>query len=95
MCHHYESSLCIYGQGQQCTLLRHLEPSDLHEDLKSLEELKRRLEPFIGNLLEVHDGLPRGELISAKTPTLKMGIDCWEAEGHVVMYSLTSIDTVS
>lgn len=69
-----------------------MEPSDLHEDLKSLQELNRRLKPFIGNLLEVHDGLLRGELIPVNTPTLAMGIDSWEAEGHTVMHGLMSIE---
>jgi hypothetical protein len=55
-----------------------LEPADLRGDPESLEEFTERLTPVIGNLLEVHRGIERGEFIASETPMLKFTIDSWK-----------------
>jgi len=76
------------------SLLRGLEPADLREDLESLEELTERLSPVIGNLLDVHSGIERGEFIASETPMLKFVIDSWK-NPHSISYGLMDLEVVS
>ena len=78
----------------QCSLLRGLEPADLREDPDSLAEFTERLSPIIGNLLEVHRGIDRGEIICSETPMLKLTIDSWK-NSDSISYGLMGLEMIS
>lgn len=52
-----ECSWPDFSLVKQCTVLDGLEPSDLHEDEETLEQLRERLAPVMGNLEEAHDAM--------------------------------------
>lgn len=50
-----------------------LEPSDLHEDEDTLEELKEKLAPILGNVVDNHERImAQQEPLEAVTPMLKL-----------------------
>ena len=50
-----------------------LEPSDLHEDEDTLEELKEKLAPILGNVVDNHERImAQQEPVEAVTPMLKL-----------------------
>ncbi|KAI5117475.1 hypothetical protein M0805_007179 [Coniferiporia weirii] len=75
-----------------------LDPCDLHSDRNALMALKRRLRGCLGNLVEVHEGLKRQELVEAQYgPFLDLAIKSWEvddADRKKVVYSLTGCEAV-
>jgi hypothetical protein len=71
-----------------------LEPADLREDPESLEEFTQRLKPIIGNLLDVHRAIERGEIIIPKTPMLKLTIDCWR-NPDAISYGLMDLEVIN
>lgn len=76
----------------QCSLLSSLTPTDLDEDSETLRELTNRLKPFIGNLVEAHEGISNGEEIDKETPMLNISIDAWQNEGsNTVSYGLMNL----
>lgn len=66
-------------------------PADLREDLSALKELTNRLQPFLGNLIEVHRGITVGKQVIKDTPTLSLSIEAWQNEGFGAVYGLADL----
>ena len=71
--------LCIHRRPSswQCSLLRGLDPADLQQDPVAAKRFSDRLAPIIGNLVQVHDGIIRGERIRPETPMVEFLIESW------------------
>jgi len=65
--------------------LEGLEPKDLHEDGDAFHEFSKRLEPIIGNLVDVHEGILSGKKITTITPMLEFSIDSWNISADGVI----------
>lgn len=61
----------------QCSLISGLVPTDLQEDPVAAERFFDRLAPIIGNLVQVHEGLSRGECVPPETPRVNFLIRSW------------------
>lgn len=76
----------------QCSLLGGLTPTDLDEDSEALQDLTNRLKPFIGNLVEAHEGISNGEEVDKEVPMLNISIDAWQNGGNAaVSYGLMNV----
>jgi len=63
-------------------LLQGFEPADPYEDDGILDNLKTRLEPFFGNLLQVHDNIEKNALLESDSPFIQCTIYSWPMEGE-------------
>jgi hypothetical protein len=72
-----------------------LDPADLREDPESLEAFKGRISPIIGNLVDVHEGILRGERIAPQTPTLDLVIDSWKSDEDCISYGLMGVEVIT
>lgn len=75
----------------KCSLLQGLPPVDLYDDQQALDRFKDHLMPLLGNLVEVHDGIDRGEVIAVDSPEVMFTIDSWQL-GEDRGYSLVEHD---
>ncbi|KAF7980156.1 hypothetical protein HWV62_39613 [Athelia sp. TMB] len=83
----------LVSVSDECPLLQGLATIDLREDPSILQELTDRLEPFIGNLVDVHKGISRGEQVARRTPALNISIGCWQNENvDTVTYGLLDVE---
>ncbi|THH12013.1 hypothetical protein EW145_g287 [Phellinidium pouzarii] len=75
------------------TFLAGLDPCDFHEETDKLTVVQRRLRECLGNLVEVHEGLKKQELVEAQYgPFLDLAVKSWEVDDRKrkrVVYSLT------
>jgi len=85
------NNIFIFVNDEDCSLLRGLEPADFRENMEALELFTEYLRPVIGNLLEVHNGIERGEVIAPETPMLKFVIDSWKNPDSI-SYGLMDLD---
>ena len=80
----------------QASFLSGLEACDLRSNRDRLMAVKRRLRTLFGNLVEVHEGLKRQEIINPEYgPYLDIAIKSWEVIDHdseTVVYSLTGCE---
>ena len=58
-----------------------------------LQDLTERLKPLLGNLVDVHEGISRGEQVTRQTPILNLSIGCWQNENvDTVTYGLLDVE---
>lgn len=51
--------------------------------------------PIIGNLVDVHEGILRGERIIPQTPMLDLVIDSWKSDGDCISYGLMGVEMIT
>ena len=56
-----------------------------------IESLQARLNPFLGNLVEVHSGLERGEEIEPKTAEMMFTVVTWLDSEEKERYGLLNV----
>ncbi|KZP21160.1 hypothetical protein FIBSPDRAFT_519794 [Athelia psychrophila] len=82
----------LVSVSDECSLLGGLTPTDLDEDSEALQDLTNRLKPFIGNLVEAHEGISNGEEVDKEVPMLNISIDAWQNGGNAaVSYGLMNV----
>ena len=71
-----------------------IEPCELRGNRNQLMAVKKRLRSLLGNLVEVHEGIKRQEVINPEyIPYLDISVKIWEAtdddNSETIVYSLT------
>jgi hypothetical protein len=64
----------------------------LHEDEAAFSEFAKRLQPIIGNLEEVHEGIEREEAVEVVTPMAFFTFIGWMGSKRDVVYTFASHD---
>ncbi|KAG1893695.1 uncharacterized protein F5891DRAFT_962533, partial [Suillus fuscotomentosus] len=76
------STITVSACIPECKLLFGLPPVDLEADKEAFLRFRTRLQPIIGNLIEVHDGYATDEDLPVVTPTLRCTVRSWSAKGQ-------------
>lgn len=61
----------------QCSLFHELKRAHLAEDSSALRAFSARVNPLLGNLQAMHDGLEVGKIVEVENPQLCFEIDTW------------------
>ncbi|KAJ6618805.1 hypothetical protein B0H10DRAFT_2028043 [Mycena sp. CBHHK59/15] len=69
-------------------LLDGLERVVMRDDPDAARRFHERLKPLIGNIVDVHEGMLRKEVIEPSGPMLTLTVDNWKTEDGSVVYGL-------
>ncbi|KAJ7481233.1 hypothetical protein B0H11DRAFT_2024748 [Mycena galericulata] len=69
-------------------LLKGLEPAILRDDPDAARQFSQRMQPLLSNLVEVHNGLLKKELIEPSGQVMTLIVDSWKGEDDNIEYGL-------
>jgi hypothetical protein len=74
------NNIMVSACNKECKLLSGLPPVDLIADKDAFDRLVARLQPVIGNLLQVHDAYAKPMVLPVVSPKMRFTIESWIAE---------------
>ncbi|KAG2037353.1 hypothetical protein BDR03DRAFT_957486 [Suillus americanus] len=74
------NNIIVSACNKECKLLSGLPPVDLEADKGAFDRLVARLQPVIGNLVQVHDAYAKPMVLPVVSPKMRFTVESWIAK---------------